>query len=163
MADKLKLDHVDRQILRDLQDDGRMTNVELAKRAGISAPPCLRRVRVLEEAGVVRGYHADLDTEALGYNVNVFAFVGLSSQAEVDLQAFEEMVSEWPQVRECHMLMGETDFLLRIVAHDWDDFQKFLTGKLTPAKNVSHVKTALSIRSTKNLVGVPVDCELTSD
>ena len=163
MARKLKLDDVDRQILRDLQDDGRMTNVELAKRAGISAPPCLRRVRVLEKAGVVRGYHADLDAEALGYNVHVFAFVGLASQAEVDLQAFEGMVVEWPQVRECHMLMGEIDFLLKIVAHDWDDFQKFLTSKLTPAKNVSHVKTALSIRSAKKLAGVPVVVESTTD
>ena len=163
MAEKLKLDDVDRQILRDLQDDGRMTNVELTKRAGISAPTCLRRVRVLEEAGVVRGYHADLDAEALGYNVHVFAFVGLTSQAEVDLRAFEEMVAEWPQVRECHMLMGEIDFLLKIVAHDWDDFQKFLTSKLTPAKNVSHVKTALSIRSAKKLAGVPVVTGLTND
>ena len=163
MAEKLKLDDVDRQILRDLQDDGRMTNVELTKRAGISAPTCLRRVRVLEEAGVVRGYHADLDAEALGYNVHVFAFVGLTSQAEVDLRAFEEMVAEWPQVRECHMLMGEIDFLLKIVAHDWDDFQKFLTSKLTPAKNVSHVKTALSIRSAKKLAGVPVVTEMTTD
>ena len=137
--------------------------MQLAKRAGISAPPCLRRVRVLEDAGVVRGYHADLDAEALGYNVQVFAFVGLSSQAEVDLQAFEKLVTEWPQVRECHMLMGETDFLLQIVAHDWDDFQKFLTSKLTPAKNVSHVKTALSFRSAKKLAGVPVDAELASD
>ena len=163
MAGKLKLDDVDRQILRDLQDDGRMTNVDLAKRAGISAPPCLRRVRALEDAGVVRGYHADLDAEALGYNVHVFAFVGLTSQAEVDLQAFEEMVAEWPQVRECHMLMGETDFLLKVVAHDWDDFQKFLTSKLTPAKNVSHVKTALAIRSAKMLAGVPVDSQPSSD
>ena len=163
MAGKLKLDEVDRQILQDLQDYGRITNVELAKRAGISAPPCLRRVRVLEKAGVVRGYHADLDAEALGYNVHVFAFVGLISQAEVDLQAFEEMVAEWPQVRECHMLMGEIDFLLKIVAHDWDDFQKFLTSRLTPAKNVSHVKTALSIRSSKKLAGVPVVFDETTD
>ena len=163
MAGKLKLDDVDLQILQDLQDDGRITNVELAKRAGISAPPCLRRVRALEKAGVVRGYHANLDAEALGYNVHVFAFVGLASQAEVDLQAFEEMVAEWPQVRECHMLMGEIDFLLKIVAHDWDDFQKFLTSKLTPAKNVSHVKTALSIRSAKKLAGVPVVVEPITD
>ena len=163
MAGKQKLDDVDLQILQDLQDRGRMTNVELAKRAGISAPPCLRRVRALEKAGVVRGYHADLDAEALGYNVHVFAFVGLASQAEVDLQAFEGMVDEWPQVRECHMLMGEIDFLLKIVAHDWDDFQKFLTSKLTPAKNVSHVKTALSIRSAKKLAGVPVVVEPTTD
>jgi DNA-binding Lrp family transcriptional regulator len=156
MADKVKLDPVDRQILQDLQDDGRMTNVNLARRAGISAPPCLRRVRVLEDAGIIRGYHADIDPDALGYSVLVFAFVGLTSQAEADLQDFERLVSSWPQVRECHMLMGETDFLLKIVAHDWDDFQKFLTSHLTPAKNVSHVKTALAIRSAKQLPGVPV-------
>ena len=154
---KIKLDDVDRQILSDLQGDGRMTNVELAKRAGISAPPCLRRVRALEDGGIVRGYHADIDADALGYSVNVFAFVGLTSQAESDLREFEEMVSAWPQVRECHMLMGETDFLLKIVAHDWDDFQRFLTSKLTPAPNVSHVKTALAIRSAKSLPGVPID------
>ena len=156
MADKVKLDIVDRQILHDLQADGRMTNVDLAKRAGISAPPCLRRVRVLEEAGIIRGYHADIDPDAMGYSVLVFAFVGLTSQAEADLQDFERLVSSWPAVRECHMLMGETDFLLKIVAHDWDDFQKFLTTHLTPAKNVSHVKTALAIRSAKQTPGVPV-------
>ena len=154
---KLKLDDVDRQILSALQADGRMTNVELAKRAGISAPPCLRRVRVLEETGIIRGYYADVNADALGYSVNVFAFVGLTSQAESDLQGFEEMVRGWPQVRECHMLMGETDFLLKIVAHDWDDFQQFLTTRLTPARNVSHVKTALAIRSAKDLAGVPID------
>ncbi len=154
---KTRLDDVDRQIVSDLQADGRMTNVELAKRAGISAPPCLRRVRVLEENGIIRGYHADVDADALGYSVNVFAFVGLTSQAEADLRGFEEMVRAWPQVRECHMLMGETDFLLKIVAHDWDDFQQFLTSRLTPARNVSHVKTALAIRSAKELPGVPID------
>jgi DNA-binding Lrp family transcriptional regulator len=157
MAEKIKLDMVDRQILHDLQNDGRMTNVELAKRAGISAPPCLRRVRALEDANIIKGYHADIDPDALGFSVQVFAFVGLTSQAEADLQDFEKLVTTWPQVRECHMLMGETDFLLKIVAHDWDDFQKFLTGHLTPAKNVSHVKTALAIRSAKQLAGVPID------
>lgn len=157
MAEKIKLDSVDRQILHDLQDYGRMTNVDLAKNAGISAPPCLRRVRALEDAGIIKSYHADIDLDALGYSVQVFAFVGLTSQAETDLQDFEMLVSTWPQVRECHMLMGETDFLLKIVAHDWDDFQKFLISHLTPAKNVSHVKTALSIRSAKQLVGVPIN------
>ena len=157
MAHKVKLDSVDRQILHDLQDNGRITNVDLAKRAGISAPPCLRRVRVLEKAGIIRGYQADIDADALGFSVQVFAFVGLTSQAEADLQNFETLVSTWSQVRACHMLMVETDFLLKIVAHDWDDFQKFLTGHLTPAKNVSHVKTALAIRSSKQLVGVPIE------
>jgi DNA-binding Lrp family transcriptional regulator len=157
MANKVKLDDVDRRILGDLQANGRMTNVELAKRIGISAPPCLRRVRALEENNIIRGYHADINPEALGYSVMVFAFVGLISQAETDLQKFEALVAEWPEVRECHMLVGETDFTLKIVAHDWDHFQHFLTANLTPAPNVSHVKTALAIRSSKNMPGVPVN------
>lgn len=136
-----------------------MTNVELAERAGISAPPCLRRVRALEEGGVIKGYHADLSAAALGYHVTVFAHVGLSSQAEHDLKAFEDLVNSWEQVRECHMLAGETDFLLKIVAEDWDAYQKFLTTKLTTAPNVSHVKSALAIRTAKLLPGVPVDAE----
>ena len=130
---RVKLDRIDRRILRDLQDDGRMTNVELARRAGISAPPCLRRVRALEEAGYIRGYHADIEPHALGYNVTVFAHVGLNSQAEADLRAFEDLVGQWDQVRECHMLAGETDFLLKVVAKDWDDYQRFLTTRLTAA------------------------------
>ena len=155
----VKLDRIDRRILRDLQDSGRMTNVELARRAQISAPPCLRRVRALEEGGVIKGYHAELNAAALGFNVTVFAHVGLSSQAEHDLKAFEELVNSWPQVRECHMLAGETDFLLKIVAEDWDTYQKFLTTKLTTAPNVSHVKSALAIRSAKQMPGVPVEVE----
>src|SRR5690606_18883918 len=117
-----KLDSIDRRILRDLQNDGRMTNVELAKRAGISAPPCLRRVRALEEAGYIRGYHADISPEAMGFGVTVFAQVGLSSQADSDLRAFERLVDGWPNVRECHMLAGEADFLLKVVAEDWDAY-----------------------------------------
>ncbi|MBB4285024.1 Lrp/AsnC family transcriptional regulator [Roseospira goensis] len=154
---RVKLDHVDRSILADLQADGRMTNVELAKRAGISAPPCLRRVRALEESGFIKGYHAEIDPIALGYHVTVFAHVGLNSQAESDLKAFEALVNEWPEVRECHMLAGETDFLLKIVAHDWDHYQQFLTSRLTAAPNVAHVKSALAIRSGKLEPGVPVE------
>lgn len=158
---RIKLDRIDRRILRDLQDNGRMTNVELAKRAGISAPPCLRRVRALEEAGFIRGYHADINPEALGFGVTVFAQVGLSSQAEVDLKAFEELVNNWPLVRECHMLAGEMDFLLKVVAEDWDAYQRFLTTQLTAAPNVSHVKSALAIRTSKHQPGVPVDVDST--
>lgn len=154
-----KLDRIDRKILRDLQSNGRMTNVELAERAGISAPPCLRRMRTLEAAGVVRGYHADLNPAALGFHVTVFAHVGLSSQAEQDLRAFEALIESWPEVRECHMLAGETDFLLKIVAADWDEYQRFLTTRLTAAPNVSHVKSSLAIRAAKHLPGVPVSTE----
>ena len=156
---RAKLDRVDRRILRALQDDGRMTNVELARRAEISAPPCLRRVRALEEGGYIRGYHADINAEALGFGVTVFAQVGLSSQAETDLKAFEALVGTWPMVRECHMLAGETDFLLKIVAHDWDAYQKFLTTNLTPAPNVSHVKSMMVFRTAKQLPGVPISTE----
>lgn len=153
---RFKLDRIDRKILRDLQEDGRMTNVELARRAGISAPPCLRRVRALEEEGFIRGYHADLDPGQLGYEVTVFAQVGLKSQAEPDLRAFEETIAGWPEVRECHMLAGETDFLLKIVALDWNDYQRFLTTRLTAAPNVNHVKSALTVRCSKWTPGVPV-------
>jgi len=156
---RTRLDRVDRRILEDLQADGRMTNVELARRAGISAPPCLRRVRALEEGGFIRGYHAQVDPQALGFNVTVFAQVGLNSQAEPDLKAFEELVANWPEVRECHMLAGETDFLLKIVAEDWDSYQRFLTTKLTAAPNIAHVKSALGIRSAKLLPGVPIKVE----
>ncbi|MFM2043236.1 MAG: Bkd operon transcriptional regulator [Pseudomonadota bacterium] len=157
---RVKLDRIDRRILRDLQADGRMTNVELARRAGISAPPCLRRVRALEEAGYIRGYHADINPEAMGYHVTVFAQVGLSSQAETDLRKFEELVNSWGEVRECNMLAGETDFLLKIVAPDWDSYQKFLTSRLTAAPNVSHVKSSLAIRQSKFAPGVPIDVEI---
>ena len=156
---RVKLDKIDRRILRDLQDDGRMTNVDLARRAGISAPPCLRRVRALEDAGYIRGYHADINPEALGYGVTVFAMVGLNSQAESDLRQFEALVDSWPLVRECNMLAGETDFLLKVVAEDWDAYQRFLTTQLTAAPNVSHVKSMLSIRCSKSVPGVPIDVD----
>ena len=153
---RVKLDKIDQRILHDLQENGRLSNVELARRAGISAPPCLRRVRALERAGYLRGYHADLEPKALGFNVTVFALVGLASQAEPDLQAFEALVGSWPEVRECYMLAGETDFLLKVVAVDWESYERFLTTRLTPAPNVSHVKSALSIRTSKLHPGVPI-------
>jgi DNA-binding Lrp family transcriptional regulator len=151
------LDDVDRIILRNLQREGRLTNVELAARAGLTAPPSLRRVRALEQAGVIRGYHADLNAESLGYGITVFAMVSLKSQAEADLRAFEEHVGKLEPVRECHMLNGEIDFILKIVAHDLQEFQRFLTSELTSAPNVEHVKTSLTIRTAKHLPGVPVD------
>ncbi|TNE34761.1 MAG: Lrp/AsnC family transcriptional regulator [Alphaproteobacteria bacterium] len=156
---RVKLDEIDRRILHNLQEDGRITNVELAKNAGISAPPCLRRVRALEEAGYIQGYHAQLHAEHLGFGVTVFALVGLQSQAETDLSAFESRVQSWPLVRECYMLAGENDFILKVVAKDWDTYQHFLTHELTAAPNVAHVKTSLGIRVSKFLPGVPVDLD----
>ncbi len=152
-----KLDATDILILKELQANGRVTNVELAARVELSAPPCLRRVRALEEAGYIRGFHADLDATALGFGVTVFAMVGLHSQAENDLQSFEALVGSWPLVRECYMLNGEIDFILRCVAPDLASFQDFLTRKLTPAPNVASVRTSLSIRQSKHSPGVPVE------
>ncbi len=152
-----RLDPIDRKILSELQADGRMTNVELAKRVGISAPPCLRRVRTLEEQGFIRGYHAEVDPRELGFEVQVFAMVGLQSQAQGDLQAFEDQCRAWPLVRECHMLNGEVDFILKCVAPDLSTFQTFLTDDLLTAPNVGSVKTSLVIRNAKDEPGVPFE------
>ena len=151
------LDSIDRRLLAELQAEGRVTNVDLAKRVGLTAPPCLRRVRALEESGVIRGYHADLDASRLGFTITVFAMVSLKSQAEEDLRAFENHIKALPEVRECHMLNGEIDFILKIVSKDLQSFQEFLTSKLTPAPNVASVKTSLTIRTAKNEPGVPLD------
>ena len=151
-----RLDAIDRKILKELQDDGRMTNVELARRVGISAPPCLRRVRALEEAGYIKGYRALLDEKKLGYELSVFAMVHLASQAEADLTAFEDFVRAQPLVRECWMLSGEIDFVLKCVAPDLKTFQAFVE-KLTSAPNVRNVKTSLTLRQSKDAAMVPMD------
>jgi len=151
-----KLDSIDRRILSELQSDGRITNVELSRRAKITAPPCLRRMRALEKAGYIQGYHADLDPRMLGFEVQSFVFVGLASQKDADLRAFEESVRRWPQVRECHMLSGEVDFLLECVAEDLAAFQNFITHTLTAEKNVASVKSSLVIHASKVEPGVPI-------
>ena len=152
----IAFDRIDRQILALLQDNGRMTNVDLADQVGLTAPPCLRRVRALEEAGAIRGYHATLDPGSLGYTITVFAMVSLRSQAEHDLAAFERHVAGIPEVRECHMLNGEIDFILKIVAPDLESFQRILTTHLTAAPNVASVKSSLTIRTAKSSPGVPI-------
>ncbi len=132
-----------------------MTNVELAKRIGISAPPCLRRVRRLEEAGLIRGYHADTDPTLLGWPITFFAIVGLESQKEAVLSSFESLVGAWPELRECHMIRGGGDFLLRLVARD-TRHENQLTAKLTAAPHVSRVQTLQTIRTSRAMMGVPL-------
>ena len=151
-----RLDAVDRQILQELQDDGRITNVELARRVGISAPPCLRRMRALEQAGYIKGYRGLLDEKLLGFEVTVFAMVHLSSQAEADLKAFEDFVRAQPLVRECWMLSGEIDFILKCVAPDLKTFKAFV-AELTAAPHVRNVKTALTLRNSKDAPIVPME------
>ncbi len=149
------LDTVDRRILAELQADGRVTNVELARRAGISAPPCLRRMRRLEEAGVIRGYQAISDPQKLGWEITFFALVGLESQKERVLAAFEQAVAAWPEVRECHMIRGGGDFLLKLVARD-TAHENQLTQCLTGMATVSRVQTLQTIRTSRSLPGVPL-------
>jgi DNA-binding Lrp family transcriptional regulator len=151
-----RLDAIDRRILKELQDDGRITNVELARRVGVSPPPCLRRVRALEEAGYIKGYRALLDEKRLGYEVTVFAMVHLTSQSEVDLKAFEDFVRREPLVRECWMLSGEIDFILKCVAPDLKTFQAFV-AELTAAPHVRNVKTSLTLRNSKDAAMVPME------
>jgi DNA-binding Lrp family transcriptional regulator len=155
-VDHRKLDSIDLRILAELQADGRITNVELSRRAKITAPPCLRRMRALEKAGYIRAYHAELNAKALGFSVTGFVFVGLASQKDADLKHFEERMRALPEVRECYMLSGEVDFLLKIVATDLAAFQSFITDVLTAERNVASVKSSLMIHVSKNEPGVPV-------
>src|SRR6187401_1104492 len=153
-----RLDAIDRKILSELQEDGRITNVELARRVGISAPPCLRRVRALEEAGYIKGYRGLLDEKMLGFEVTAFAMVHLSSQAEGDLAAFEAFVRTQPLVRECWMLSGEIDFILKCVAPNLASFQA-LVKELTSAPHVRNVKTSLTLRNSKDAAMVPMEAK----
>ena len=152
-----KLDNIDRRILADLQEHGRMTNVELAGRAGISAPPCLRRLRSLEEDGVIVGYHAEINPEVLDFKITAFVHVKLGSNNDKDLHAFEEAIRKLPLVRECYLLAGDYDFLLRVVAKDWDHYQRFLTAELSGVPHVVQTKSSPAVRRSKYTPGVPVD------
>lgn len=150
MVLKADLDAIDWKILRELQDDGRMTNVELSSRVGISAPPCLRRVKKLEESGIIRGYRALLNAPALGMDVVAFCLIGLHHHAESELKAFAELARGWPIVREAWMVSGESDFMLHCVAPDLATFQTFVIEKLTSTPNVNTVRTALTIKQVKD-------------
>jgi DNA-binding Lrp family transcriptional regulator len=160
MALKAELDAIDWKILKELQDDGRMTNVELARRVGISAPPCLRRVKRLEEAGIIRGYRALLNAPALGLDVVAFCLVGLQHQSDAELKAFSEATRQWKLVREAWMVSGESDFLLHCVATDLASFQTFVIEELTSTTNVDTVRTALTIRQVKSEGLVAIGCAM---
>lgn len=154
-----KLDKIDRNILKNLQEDGRMSNVNLAKEVGISAPPCLRRVRALEDAGFISGYNAQINASSMGFSVIVFALVKLTGQSSKDKEEFESEMNNLEHVRECHLVAGDIDYILKIVAKDWDDYQDLLKNKLTTAPNVSSVKSCLSMSSSKFEAGVPIDVD----
>jgi DNA-binding Lrp family transcriptional regulator len=154
---KADLDAIDWKILRELQNNGRITNVELARRVGISAPPCLRRVKWLEESGLIRGYRALLNSPALGFDVVAFCLIGLNHQSETELRNFSERAKAWPIVRRAWMVSGDSDFMLHCVAPDLTTFQTFVIEELTSAPNVDTVRTALTIRQVKDEGLVAID------
>jgi DNA-binding Lrp family transcriptional regulator len=156
----LQIDKIDLRILKELMEDGSLTNLALAGKVGLSAPPCLRRVRALEAAGIIRGYTALVDEKALGYNLVAYALVGLHNQTESDLRTFENRILGWSIVREAYMLSGESDYILKCIASDLAQFQEFVLKDLTAAPNVSSVKTSLTIRLVKSSQGVPLPKEL---
>jgi DNA-binding Lrp family transcriptional regulator len=153
---RLELDSIDWKILKELQLDGRISNVDLAARVGLSPPPCLRRVRALEQAGYITGYRALLDASKLGFDVQLFAQVGLKSQAETELNAFIALVRKWPLVRECYAVSGGADFVLKCVGRDLHAMQDFIIKELTAAPNVESVKTTLILDIAKYDPGVPL-------
>ncbi len=155
-----QLDVTDWRILKELMADSSITNLALARRVGLSAPPCLRRVRALEQAGLISGYTVLIDEKALGYELTAFALVGLHNQSEADLRAFENLVLGWPLVREAHMLTGDSDYWLKCVARDLTSFQDFILNELTAAPNVASVKTNVAIRRAKLAPGVPVPSDI---
>ncbi len=155
LAEPVELDATDRHILRELQADGRMTNVELARRIGMSAPPCLRRVRRLEEARIIRGYTTEIDPVLIGWPITFFALVGLETQKERTLAEFEALVSVWPELRECHMIRGGGDFLLRLVARN-TAHENRLTQSLTGLPTVARVQTLQTIRTARHTAGMPI-------
>jgi DNA-binding Lrp family transcriptional regulator len=158
-ARALKLDTIDRKILQALQDDGRKSNIDLAVEVGLSAPPCLRRVKILEEAGIIRGYSADLDPHKMGFKVIVFAKVSLQTNSDHEMDAFEKLLENWPMVREAYMLAGDDDYVLKIVAQSWEHYQGFVTSQLANAPNVAKLSSTLVVETVKFEHGVPIEVD----
>ena len=145
----MQLDEIDRRILRELQKDGRLQNNELARRVGLSPSPCLRRVRLLEEAGVIDRYVALLNPAKIGMGLTVFARVWLTGQDSKTVDRFTRRVQQLPEIVECHLMAGDCDFLLRIVAANLDAYRKFQIDHLTRIDCVQNVKTEVPMQRVK--------------
>jgi DNA-binding Lrp family transcriptional regulator len=149
-------DETDLEMLEILQWDGRCSVSSLAARVGLTAPPCLRRLRTLEEDGTIKGYHAVIDPTLLGFHVTAFVFVSLKSQTTKNIREFERFARDWPIIRECHFLHGRTDFLLKCVSEDLSTLQYFLEHFVASRGNVEQVKMSVAARPTKRDGGVPI-------
>ena len=152
----ISLDQIDQRILEALQDDGRISNHELAERVGLSPSPCLRRVRHLETEGLISGYVALLDPTALGLNVTAFVRVRLDAQGDKQLAGFETAIAELPEVMECYLMTGECDYQLRVLVSSLGEFEGFLRQKLTRIAGVSQVTSSFALRPVVYRTALPV-------
>jgi DNA-binding Lrp family transcriptional regulator len=150
------LDRLDRTILRELQADGRLTNVELAKRVRLSPSPCLRRVKSLEDHGYITGYRAVLDRPKMGRGLYVFVMVSLSSQRQETLAAFEQGVAGLDEVLECHLMAGAADYLLGVAVADLDAYQRLFTRKLGELPGVASLHSLISMKTVKSTTNLPL-------
>ncbi|WP_420963747.1 Lrp/AsnC family transcriptional regulator [Brucella sp. IR073] len=152
----MKLDNIDRRILRELQRDGRLQNIELAKRVGLSPSPCLRRVKLLEEAGVIRRYVAVVDQAKVGLRLSMFARVWLTAQDAETIDLFIAAMRSLPEVVECYIMLGESDALLRVVVSGLDDYRRFQSTHLTRKNGIQNVKTDVPSEVVKQTFSLPV-------
>jgi Lrp/AsnC family leucine-responsive transcriptional regulator len=152
-----ELDEIDRKILGALQADAKLTTAEIAERAGLSPSPCARRVRLLEQAGIIKGYTIVLDQKKVGLPISAFASIKLERQREEDLDRFAEAVSRWPEVVDCYLMTGQRDYLMRIVAADLEAYERFLKDKLTRLDNVSSIETSFALGQVKRAEVLPIE------
>lgn len=152
----MKLDKLDKRILKELQEDGRLQNVELARRVGLSPSPCLRRVRLLEEAGVIRRYAAVVDQAAVDLGLSMFARVWLTAQDAETIDRFTDAMRELPEVMECYIMLGESDALLRVVVADLNEYRRFQSAHLTRKNGIQNVKTDVPSETVKQAFSLPI-------
>ena len=151
------LDAIDRRILESLQRNGKLANVDLAHEAGLSASPCLRRVKILEERGVIEGYRAVLDRSRVGLGVTVFVGINLERHTDEDATAFSDAIAELPEVVTCHIVSGETDFLLEVVAPDLRAYSELVLTKLLKLPGIKDVRSNISMKTVKSPAPLPLD------
>lgn len=149
------LDSTDRRMLALLQEDGRITNQDLSQRIGLSPTPCLRRLKRLEESGVIKGYSAIVDPKAYGLPFSVFVSVRLSQQTQEHIAEFEKAVESWPEVAECYLMTGSQDYLLRVLTDGIDGYERFLKQKMTRLKCIQSVESNFALATIKKRTGLP--------
>ncbi len=151
-----ELDAVDIRILATLQANARLANVDLAREVGLSPSPCLRRVRALEDAGIIRRYVTVLDQAAIGLPVSVFVHVTLERQIESALESFEDAVQKWPEVVECYLMTGDADYLMRVVVRDLAAYEEFLKVHLTRIAGVRSIKSSFALKQVAYRTALPL-------